>query len=78
MGKLCIVSNAEGLSENVLHEETGWVVPKYSSKMLADQLRKVLLMDVSEKNVIAQNAMLRVKNDFNMEKQQQDFRGFYV
>src|SRR5690554_1651123 len=26
MGKLCVVSNAEGLSENVLHDKTGWVV----------------------------------------------------
>src|SRR5690606_3201448 len=35
MGKLCIVSNAEGLSENVLHEETGWVVLKYNPEALA-------------------------------------------
>ncbi|MBK7870836.1 MAG: glycosyltransferase family 4 protein [Saprospiraceae bacterium] len=28
MGLLCIVSDAEGLPENILHGQTGWVVPK--------------------------------------------------
>ena len=38
MGLLTIVTNAEGLSENVLHEETGWVVQKRSAKKIADQI----------------------------------------
>lgn len=77
MGKLCIVSNAEGLTENVLHEQTGWVVPKYSPHLLAEQIKKVLLMDVEEKAVISKNAVERVRREFNVEKQTKEFVGFY-
>ena len=34
MGLLCIVSDAEGLPENVLHGQTGWVVPKRQPALL--------------------------------------------
>src|SRR5690554_5531438 len=77
MGKLCIVSNAEGLTENVLHGKTGWVVPKYSPYLLAEQIKKVLLMDVEEKAVISKNAVERVRRKFNVEKQTKEFVGFY-
>ncbi len=77
MGKLCIVSNAGGLSENVLHEKTGWVVPKYSSDLLAERIKKVLLMDEEEKLNISRNARERVRTEFNMEKQGREFLEFY-
>lgn len=77
MGKLCIVSNAEGLSENVLHGQTGWVVPKYSPNLLAEQIKKVLLMGPEEKSKISKNAVERVRNEFNIEKQQSEFLRFY-
>ncbi len=76
-GILCIVSNAGGLSENVLHEKTGWVVPKYSPELLAEQIKKVLLMDLEEKTRISTNAMSRVRKDFNVEKQEMEFVEFY-
>lgn len=77
MGKLCIVSNAEGLAENVLHEETGWVVPKYSPHLLAEQIKKVLLMEQEEKAIISKNAVERVRGEFNLEKQTREFVSFY-
>lgn len=77
MGKLCIVSNAEGLAENVLHEKTGWVVPKYSPHLLAEQIEKVLLMNDDEKSRISQNAIKRVRREFGIEKQRQEFLEFY-
>ncbi|WP_313113723.1 glycosyltransferase family 4 protein [Aequorivita sediminis] len=77
MGKLCIVSDAEGLTENVLHNQTGWVVPKYSSHLLAEQIKKVLLMVEGEKLRITQNAMKRVRDEFNLEKQHMEFLEFY-
>lgn len=77
MGKLCIVSNAEGLSENVLHEKTGWVVPKYSPELLAEQIEKVLALSLEQKTAITQNAQKRVREDFNIEKQQKEFIDFY-
>jgi len=77
MGLLCVVSDAEGLSENVLHKETGWVVPKYNAKALADEIIKVLNLDEKEKLKIIENAKIRVKQEFNIEKQQEEFIQFY-
>lgn len=77
MGKLCIVSDAEGLSENVLHEETGWVVPKNAPHLLAEQIKKVLLMEEQTKKEISQNAMKRVRREFNVGKQRLEFLEFY-
>ena len=77
MGKLCIVSNAEGLLENVLHEETGWVVPKYSPPLLAQQIKKVLLMEEEYKARVSKNAMERARREFNIQKQKQEFLNFY-
>ena len=77
MGKLCVVSNAEGLGENVLHEETGWVVPKLSPMLLAQQLIKVIELDKEEKIAISKNASKRAKTYFNINNQQKKFIGFY-
>ncbi|MBF31817.1 MAG: glycosyltransferase [Aequorivita sp.] len=77
MGKLCIVSNAEGLSENVLHGKTGWVVPKYKPQLLAETINKVLGLNTEEKNTITQKAQKRVREEFNIEKQPKEFLDFY-
>jgi colanic acid/amylovoran biosynthesis glycosyltransferase len=78
MGKLCIVSNAEGLSENVLHEQTGWVVPKYAPNALAQTISKVVALNPEEKSTITKNAQKRVQEEFNIEKQQREFLNFYA
>ena len=75
---LCVVSDAEGLSENVLHEKTGWVVPKSTPKLLAKQLTKTVNMSVSEKDIIRDAARSRVEKHFNIEKQQAEFVQFYT
>lgn len=77
MGKLCIVSNGGGFSENVLHGKTGWVVPKYSPYLLAKQIKNVLLMDDTLKATIAENARERVRDEFTIGKQQRKFMEFY-
>ena len=77
MGKLCVVSNAEGLAENVLHEKTGWVVPKNSPLSLANQIEKVILMEKEKRNNISKTAMARVIKEFNIERQKTDFLRFY-
>ena len=78
MGKLCVVSNAEGLAENVLHGHTGWVVPKYSPDKLAQQIKWVLDLGAEEKRKNSEKAKRRVRNSFNIEKQQREFVGFYT
>lgn len=77
MKKLCIVSNAEGLAENVLHNKTGWVVPKLKPELLAAEIDKVIKLSEIEKKTIAEQAAKRVKNEFNIEKQQNEFVNFY-
>ncbi|WP_417620141.1 glycosyltransferase family 4 protein [Oceanihabitans sediminis] len=77
MGKPCIVSNAGGLTENVLHEQTGWVVAKNSPKALANQIEKVLYMTDEEKEHISTNASERVRKEFDIEKQLLAFLDFY-
>lgn len=77
MGKLCVVSDAEGLPENVLHGKTGWVVPKYSPEKLAAQIKEVLQLSPEEKSRIAKNAMERVRNEFTVEQQERKYLEFY-
>ncbi len=78
MGLLCIVSDAEGLPENVIHEETGWVVPRRSPHLLADQIRNVLNKDEAYLARIRDNAQKRVVASFNLDKQAMEFVNFYT
>jgi colanic acid/amylovoran biosynthesis glycosyltransferase len=57
--------------------ETGWVVPKYSPEKLAEKINAVLSLTGEEKLLISQNASKRVKEEFNIEKQQREFIEFY-
>jgi colanic acid/amylovoran biosynthesis glycosyltransferase len=77
MGLLCVVSDAEGLSENVLHEVTGWVVPKRNPIALLEMILKVINLPYDEKQNIRNNAQKRIRSDFNLEKQQMEFSKFY-
>jgi colanic acid/amylovoran biosynthesis glycosyltransferase len=77
MGLLCIASNAEGLSENVLDRETGWIVEKNSPKLLAKTLLEVVNLSATEKEAFSNAAKKRVNKQFNLELQQQAFLKFY-
>jgi colanic acid/amylovoran biosynthesis glycosyltransferase len=77
-GMLCIVSDAEGLSENVLHEETGWVVRKKQPAVLAEQIHYVHALSSEKKEAIKSKAMQRVRKDFSLDKQRKEFNNFYT
>jgi len=77
MGLLCIVSDAEGLSENVLDGKTGWVIPKRQPKLLAEKITDVIEMSNAEKQLIRKQAISRVQKDFNLGKQNGLFLKFY-
>ncbi len=77
MGKLCIVSDAEGLSENILHEKTGWVVPKLSPELFAAKILEVLSLSPEKKDEIRKNAVKRVNTLFTIERQNSLFKDFY-
>jgi len=77
LGKLCIVSNAEGLSENVLNNKSGWVVPKLQHEQLAQKIIEVIEMPAEQKKNITSFAKRRIIEEFNIKKQQQEFVEFY-
>ncbi|WP_418513636.1 glycosyltransferase family 4 protein [Corallibacter sp.] len=77
MGLLCIVSDAEGLAENIIHRKTGWVVPKRQPKSLAKTINMVNNLTPEERLSVSKQAMNRVQNTFTLEQQQQQFLKFY-
>ena len=77
IGLPTIVSNAEGLPENVLHDSTGWVVPKRSPKLLAKKIEHVITIEDKKLIQILKNGRTRIKNHFSLEKQFQDFGNFF-
>jgi colanic acid/amylovoran biosynthesis glycosyltransferase len=77
MGKLTIASNVGGLTENILDGKTGWLFENFSSESLVQQIEIVLALSEADKTTISQNAQKRVKEEFNIEKQQLEFLNFY-
>lgn len=77
MQLLCVVSNAEGLPENVKHGETGWVVPMRQPKRLAKQIQDILQAPLETNYTVVTKAQERVKNEFGIKKQELYFLNFY-
>ena len=77
MGLLTIVSDAEGLSENVQNQVTGWVVKKRSPHILYEKIKEIISLDLSKLNQISQNAQNRVVNHFSIERQEKQFNAFF-
>ena len=77
MGLLCIVTDADGLSENVLDGETGWVVPKRSPEKITEKIIDIISVDIRKLKIIRGSAISRVNNEFNLEIQNKQFREFY-
>jgi colanic acid/amylovoran biosynthesis glycosyltransferase len=76
-GLLCVVSDAEGLRENVLHNITGWVVSRRNPTALAEEIKNVIALPHEKRKTIAAAAMERAKKDFNLENQKAAFAEFY-
>lgn len=77
MGLLCIVSDAEGLSENVLNNQTGFVIAKQNPILLFEKINEVIALPEIRKQAIRNQAVERIQKEFNLEKQQKDFLVFY-
>ena len=77
MGLLCIVTNAEGLSENVLDGKTGWVVLKRSPEPITKQIIKIKNIGKLQYNKIRKNAIARVNNQFRLTDQIKNWTIFY-
>ena len=77
MGLICVVSDAEGLSENVINGKTGFVVPKRNPEALAAKLIEVMNLQEVEKEILATNAIDRIKSIFTLDSQVKQFIDFY-
>ena len=75
---LCIVTDAEGLSENVIDGTTGWVVPRRSANSIVNSLLKIIDMSPDSLKIIRDSAAIRVKEKFNLTQQNELFRNFYT
>lgn len=78
MKLLCVVSDAEGLSENVLNNKTGWVISKRNSHLLAEKLIEIINLPQHKQQQITDNARNRVLKQFNLEEQAKAFSKFYT
>lgn len=75
-GCLCVVTNAEGLAENVINEETGTVVAKREPKAIAEAIQNLASRSPDLLSVISRNAQTRVKEEFDIKdhiKRWEDF-----
>ncbi|MDQ3020520.1 MAG: glycosyltransferase family 4 protein [Bacteroidota bacterium] len=76
-GLLCIVSNADGLKENIIDGETGWVVEKRKPEKFAEKIIEVMNFQEENRKKICMTARRRVEEDFKIENQKIKFREFF-
>lgn len=77
MGKICVVSDADGLIENIVDNVTGFIVTKRKPVYLAAKILEVIDLTDSEKMSIVNQTIKRVQNEFGIEKQIKSFISFY-
>ena len=77
MKLLVIVTDADGLSENVLNNKTGWVVPKRNAISISDRIIDISSMNQKKIKIVQDNARKRVMNNFSITKQIEMFSDFY-
>jgi colanic acid/amylovoran biosynthesis glycosyltransferase len=77
MGKICIASDADGLQENIIDGVTGFVVSKRNPLSLANKIIEVNSLNRNEKIALSNAAAKRVRAQFTLEKQMEQFIAFY-
>ena len=77
-GTIPIAFEVGGLSENIKKDHTGFLVEEISATTLYTKIREVLSIKRQQRDVIKQQAVERVQQEFAIEKQQQAFVEFYT
>lgn len=77
LGRPCIVSDAEGLPENVVDGVTGWVVPSNDPERLRAKVEEVLSLPPEERARIGRTASDRIAVNYSLETQLAKFIRFY-
>lgn len=76
-GMLCIASDAEGLSENIKNNETGWIVPKRNSLLLSKKISEVIGFSMDRKAQVSDKAQKRARIMFDIKTQNEHFFNFF-
>lgn len=74
---LCIVTDAGGLCENVLHNQTGWIIPKRNPQAIADMIIQIINMPQDFLEQVRSAARKRVLSEFLLEKHLQSWISYY-
>lgn len=77
LGKLCIATNAGALPENIVNNETGWLVPIDDAKSLALKIIEVNSLPLKDKKRVSLNSKRRIYKEFNLVEQIDNFIDFY-
>lgn len=77
-GLLCVVSDADGLKENVVDGVTGWIIPKRKPEAFAQKIIEVINLPIEKRKEIAMNARRRAESDFKIEDQKIKFKKFFT
>lgn len=76
-GMLCLVTNADGLKENVINNKTGWIIQKRNPVDIADKIKFIVASSSQYQESIRKNAVDRVRKEFNIKNQNRQFIEFY-
>lgn len=68
MGRVIIATNIGGSLETVIDGETGFLVEVNNASKLAEIIDKVLTMEKAEKDIICQNAVRHITDNFSNQK----------
>ena len=77
MRLLTISSNGGGLLENIVNNQTGWIVPKRNPRALSEKIIEVINKEEIVLHRIRENARKNVKTKFNIKKQSEEFSVFF-
>src|SRR5690606_8010423 len=77
LGVPCVAFKVGGIPENVVDDETGWLVEPFDTLRMAEKIQEILDWPREKINKITQRSKLRVRNDFNLIKQREAFNDFY-
>lgn len=72
-GLMVITTNWPEAEKIVLHEETGWLVPKRGPSEMAEQIKHIAALNQDQRAKIAHNAIEHVRKHFNLKNASEDF-----
>jgi colanic acid/amylovoran biosynthesis glycosyltransferase len=78
MGLICVVSDADGLRENVVNGVTGFIAERRRPRGFSDKMLEISRMSESDRIRISDAARSRVEDEFGIEKQNRLFNEFFL